>query len=249
MGYFDSKAAAGRIAAAAFFKSRGEILLKTIVKIIKFISGIVILGSVLTLAFFIAVLFWANAASSGITLQEILLDIGVAFVFLIVSIITYRWASSLGKEMDREKEEEEERMRKKIEELQGELDSLKRKTLLAKRDAAAETPREERREIRYEERRKEPQEARREHSSPKKRMATAHFDGTGLSDANKLTVYIDDEKVCSYDGGSTRSVPVAPGDHVIRVMVYNDASESAYWLGPFSSFFEEGMEYDISYGD
>lgn len=79
-------------------------------------------------------------------------------------------------------------------------------------------------------------------------MATAHFDGRHLHSANNLTVYIDDVKTCSFDGGRTCSVKVTPGNHVIRILVYNDASEEAYWLGPFFADFKEGMEYDLSPG-
>ena len=79
-------------------------------------------------------------------------------------------------------------------------------------------------------------------------MATAYFDGRHIHSANNLTVYIDDEKKGSYDGGSSYSVKVTPGDHVIRILVYNDASEEAYWLGPFPAHFEAGMEYDLAPG-
>lgn len=76
-------------------------------------------------------------------------------------------------------------------------------------------------------------------------MATAHFDGGHLHSANHLTVYIDDVKTCSFEGGRTCSVKVTPGDHIIRFLVYNDSSEEAYWLGPFSRNFEAGVEYDL----
>lgn len=79
-------------------------------------------------------------------------------------------------------------------------------------------------------------------------MATAHFDGRHIHYANRLTVYIDDVKKCSYDGGSTCSVKVTPGNHIIKILVYNDASEEAYWLGPFPAFFEAGEEYDLAPG-
>lgn len=79
-------------------------------------------------------------------------------------------------------------------------------------------------------------------------MSTAYFDGRHLHSANNLTVYIDDVKMCSFDGGSTCSVKVTPGDHVIRYLVYNDASEDTYWLGPFPAYFEAGVEYDITPG-
>ena len=79
-------------------------------------------------------------------------------------------------------------------------------------------------------------------------MATAHFDGRHVHSANNLTVYIDDENKGSYDGGSSCSIKVTPGDHIIRILVYNDASEEAYWLGPFPAHFEAGMEYDLAPG-
>lgn len=79
-------------------------------------------------------------------------------------------------------------------------------------------------------------------------MAIAHFDGRHLHSANNLTIYIDDNEKGSFDGGSTRSVAVTPGNHIIRFLVYNDSSEEAYWLGPFSRDFEAGKEYDIRPG-
>lgn len=80
-------------------------------------------------------------------------------------------------------------------------------------------------------------------------MSTACFDGRHLHSANNLTVYIDDEKVISFDGGTrTRDIKVTPGSHVIKYLVYNDASEDAYWLGPFQAYFEAGKEYDITPG-
>ena len=79
-------------------------------------------------------------------------------------------------------------------------------------------------------------------------MATAYFDGRHIHSANNLTVYIDDEKKGSYDGGRSCSIKVTPGDHIIRILVYNDASEEAYWLGPFPAHFEAGMEYDLAPG-
>lgn len=82
----------------------------------------------------------------------------------------------------------------------------------------------------------------------KKPMSTAHFDGRHLHSANNLTVYIDGDKLCSFDGGRTRSVEVPAGNHEIRYLVYNDASEETYWLGPFSAHFEAGVEYDITPG-
>lgn len=79
-------------------------------------------------------------------------------------------------------------------------------------------------------------------------MAIAHFDGRHLDSANRLTIYIDDDEKGSFDGGRTRSVEVTPGNHIIRFLVYNDSSEEAYWLGPFSRDFEAGKEYDIAPG-
>lgn len=79
-------------------------------------------------------------------------------------------------------------------------------------------------------------------------MATVHFEGRHLHSANTLTVYIDDVRKFSYQGGRTRSIEVAPGSHIIRISVYNDSSEAAYWLGPFPVDLEAGMEYDFSPG-
>ena len=78
--------------------------------------------------------------------------------------------------------------------------------------------------------------------------ATAHFDGRHLSDSNTLTVYLDGNRLCSYEGGTTRSVEVTPGSYTVTVKVYNDAAETADVLGPFSATFEAGKEYDIAYG-
>ena len=79
-------------------------------------------------------------------------------------------------------------------------------------------------------------------------MATAHFDGGHISSTNNLTIYIDGYEICSYDGGTTCSVEVTPGDHTIKILVYNDASEETYWLGPFNVSFEAGREYDLAPG-
>lgn len=76
-------------------------------------------------------------------------------------------------------------------------------------------------------------------------MSTAYFDGRHLDSINSLTVFIDDVKVCSFGGGSTCIANVAPGKHVLKYLVYNDATEQTYWLGPFDCNFEAGVEYDI----
>lgn len=79
-------------------------------------------------------------------------------------------------------------------------------------------------------------------------MATIHFDGRGIHSANKLTVYIDGVKKGYYYGGSTYSVQVTPGYHEIRILVYNDAAEDSYYLGPFHATVEAGTEYDMTVG-
>lgn len=76
-------------------------------------------------------------------------------------------------------------------------------------------------------------------------MARIYFEGKHLHYANVLTIYIDDVEESSYEGGSSCSVEVTPGNHVITILVYNDASEEAYYLDPLSAHFEAGMEYDI----
>lgn len=76
--------------------------------------------------------------------------------------------------------------------------------------------------------------------------ATIYLDAEHIDSANILTVYIDNSKVCSFDGGCSRSVQVEPGHHTIRVLVYNDCSENAYWLNPLSVYCEPGREYDLT---
>ena len=78
--------------------------------------------------------------------------------------------------------------------------------------------------------------------------ATLHFDGRHIHSANNLTVYMDGDKICSYDGGRTCSVDVKPGSHTIKVLVYNDSSESTQWLGPFDIYVEADTEYDLAPG-
>ena len=79
-------------------------------------------------------------------------------------------------------------------------------------------------------------------------MSIIHFEGEHIHSANRLTIYIDDVQKGSYDGGRSRDVEVTPGDHVLRILVYNDASEETYWLGPFSIFIEAGKNYDLAPG-
>lgn len=76
--------------------------------------------------------------------------------------------------------------------------------------------------------------------------ATVYIDAERVNSANNLTLYIDDNKVCSFDGGCSRSVQVEPGYHTIRVLVYNDCSENAYFLKPLSVYCEPGGEYDLT---
>lgn len=76
--------------------------------------------------------------------------------------------------------------------------------------------------------------------------ATICIDGRHIPDSNELSVYVDDIKACSFYGGSTtRDIDVASGRHIIKFLVYNDASEYSYWLGPFEVDLEEGTEYDL----
>ncbi len=154
-----------------------------------------------------------------------------AIVFLAVAFGLRQWLSVLEKESEEEQKKKEEAAaaaRRRNTDLYTNFQAPVSGNPLGERSAPVEAPRPA--------------------PSAGSRMATAHFDGRHLDSANNLTVYIDDVETCSYDGGSTRSVEVTPGDHVIRVLVYNDAAEDTYWLGPFSSHFEPGTEYDISYG-
>lgn len=79
-------------------------------------------------------------------------------------------------------------------------------------------------------------------------MATIHFHGQHLHSANELTIYVDNVKKRSYYGGRSCVVEVTPGEHTIQILVYNDASEEAYYLDPLSAYFEAGGEYDIAPG-
>lgn len=74
---------------------------------------------------------------------------------------------------------------------------------------------------------------------------TIHFSAKSRHRVNNFTVYVDGSEKCSFDGGSSRSLKVTPGHHTIRVLVYNDSSEEAYWLNDLSADCEAYKEYDI----
>lgn len=76
--------------------------------------------------------------------------------------------------------------------------------------------------------------------------ATVYIDAKRIDSANNLTLYIDDQRICSFDGGCSRIVQVDPGYHTIQMQVYNDCSEHAYFLNPLSVHCEPGGEYDLT---
>lgn len=206
--------------------------MESIIKTIKLILVFVILGLLLMLGFFFWEILFTDVSLAYVRYH--LPEHIAAIVLLAVSIGIHQWMSALQRQQREEEREKVEEARRKRAALYESQQAPVTETAPAPAASVPdETPRSYSSSSSY---------------SSRSRMATAHFDGRHLNSANNLTVYIDGDKVCSYDGGSTRSVQVTPGDHVIRVLVYNDAAEDTYWLGPFPSHFEEGTEYDISYG-
>ena len=109
---------------------------------------------------------------------------------------------------------------------------------------------EERRKAEEEARKRKEEELRRRTAaklSASLSMASVTFDTRGISSANNLTVYVDNQKNCSFWGGVVKTIKIPSGHHVIWVQVYNDASESAYSLDPMEQYFESGSEYNVDY--
>lgn len=120
-----------------------------------------------------------------------------------------------------------------IEKIWAEVDPEKKAELERRREEKAK---------RWEEERRRKEAAR----LAEERKATIHFDARGVHHANNLTVYVDGDRKCSFDGGNTRSVKVNPGYHTIQVNVCNDSADDAYSLNPISDNFEPYKEYDIT---
>ena len=91
------------------------------------------------------------------------------------------------------------------------------------------------------------EQRRREKIAIEAKKPKVTFHAGSVSSANSITVYIDGSQMAKFDGGNDKTVVLTPGYHTIQASVYNDASESAYYLDPVSHYFEEYETYDIDY--
>jgi len=85
------------------------------------------------------------------------------------------------------------------------------------------------------------------YSSGSGSRAVVTIDATAAHYANTFTVYVDGVKECTVEGGRSKDISFSAGRHKIRVQVYNDAAERAYFLDPVEAYFEAGEEYTLQY--